>query len=182
MDMIDDTGFVEMVTLGVIHFVRRLSYANEDPDHSELVAVSYPVARAALDAGLGISLGWTLKDSHYLALRLDRSNLPRDILPFMLHDAPVFNSSDFFKCPFVLTDAAGLKQKAVGSLTKFQRFASAVLREALVESLEFRILAWGEYDPDMLKIECAVAGFMDAVDPIIKDVTDIPSTQLVVRR
>ncbi len=182
MDLIANTELAEMVTLGVVRFIRKLSYVQEDPAHSELVVVSYPVARAALDAGLGISLGWTLAGSHYLALRLDRSNLPHDILPFAPHDAPIFNSSDFFNSPFVLTDAAGLKQKAVGSLTKFQRFASAVLREALVESVEFRILAWGEYDPGMKKIECAVAGFMDAVEPVIRDVTDIPSTQVIVRR
>ena len=182
MDFIAHTELAEMVTLGVVRFVRKLSYANEDPGHSEMVAVSYPLARAALDAGLGISLGWTLKDSDYRALRLDRSNLPRDVLPFAPHDAPIFNSSDFFNSPFVLTDIAGLKRKALASLTKFQQFASAVLGETLVESVEFHILAWGECDPDMLEIECTVAGFMDAIDPIIKDVTDIPSTQLVVRR
>ena len=182
MDFISHLDVAEMSTIGMVRFVRNLSHVKGDCDHSEIVAVSYPVARSALDAGLGMSLGWTLTDADYLALCLDRSNLPQDILPFAPHDAPVFGSRDFFNSPFVLTDAAGLKQKAVDSLTKFQRFASAVLKETLVESVEFRILAWGEYDPDMLRIECTVAGFMDAVDPIIRDVTDIPSTQLLVRR
>lgn len=182
MDFVNELAMAEMLTLGIVHFARELTYTRGNHKTSELVAISYPIARAATEAGIGLSLGWTLTDSYYPALNLDRSKLPRDLLPFAPHDAPVFKSSDFFNSPFELVDADGLKRKGMQSLDKFRRFAAAVLNEELVESVEFRILPWGEYDEDMLRIECNPDSFMAATEKILEDVTNIPSTQIIVRR
>ncbi len=182
MDFVNELAMAEMVTLGIVHFARELTYIQGNHTTSELVAISYPITRAATEAGFGLSLGWTLADGDYLAIKLDRSQLPHDMLPFKPHDAPVFKSSDFFNSPFELLDAAGLKRKGMQSLDKFRRFAAAVLKEDLVESVEFRILPWGEYDEDMLRIEWDSAGFMAATEKMLEDVTNIPATQIIVRR
>ena len=182
MDFISHLSVAEMSTLGMAHFTRKLCHIENREAPSEIIALSFPIARAAIDAEIGISLGWTLRDEDYLALKLDRSQLPHDILPFAPHDAPVFKSSDFFNSPFELVDADGLKRKGMQSLDKFRRFATAVLNEELVESVEFRILPWGEYDEDMLRIECNPDSFMAATEKILEDVTNIPSTQIIVRR
>lgn len=183
MQLISHLEVFEMKNAGLIHFARRLSHGPKGhPDRSELVNLSYPVVRAALDARMGISVGWALDEWDYKTLGLDRSRLPLDILPFTLYDAPVYRSQDFFNSPFELIDLDGYRQKALRSLEKFRQFATAVLHEPLVDSVEFRIPEASEFDVEMQKIECTPAGFMDAIEPALKDPTDIPATQLIVRR
>lgn len=150
--------------------------------------MSFTMARAAFGTDTGIAVGYALPDKNtyrLLGIRLagGQIHIPGDMLPFEPHDAPCFQSCNFFNWVDFPTTVEKYSQKITLSLGKFQRFAAEVLRHDLVESVEFRFLEYDEYGVEMLKLTCPVAEEMvDRVLANITDVLDVPAMQVFVTR
>ncbi len=193
-DSINDLGQAQISHQGLIHFVRALRHEDGDAarPRSELVAMSFAISREALDADMGIAVGYALPDENvYRLLGLGRKlpggtwilgKIPLDVLPFELHDAPCYSSCDFFNWVDFPQTLERYRQKITSSLGKFQRFAAEVLKHELVESVEFRFSEYDEYGVEMLKLTCPVAGMVDCVLANITDVLDVPAMQVFVTR
>jgi hypothetical protein len=196
MEIIDDLGQSEVSHYGVAHCKRALRHGgapdlgstnrDERRAESELVAISFGLARAALDAGMGVTIGYAMKENSLRLLGfLDEATkgcrFPADVVPFALTDAPCYLSCDFFNWASPTT-LERYRQKITLSLGKFQRFAAEVLKHELVESVEFRFTEYDEYDVEMLKLTCPVAEMVDRVLANITDVLDVPAMQVFVTR
>ena len=189
MTVINDLGQTEISHCGLVHFRRKLRHEGGDAkrQEGELVAMSFTVARAALDADMGIALGYALPDKNtYRLLEIGwpagSAPILGNVLPFKLHDAPCYQSCDFFNWVDFPPTLEKYTQKITLSLGKFQRFAAEVLKHDLVESVEFRFLEYDEYGAGMLKLTCPVAEMVDRVLANITDVLDVPAMQVFVTR
>ena len=189
-DIIDDLGQAEISHQGLIHFVRALRHERGDAgrSRSELIAMSFAISREALDADMGIALGYAIPDKNTYRLlglgpeQFAAGRIPLDILPFELHDAPCYASCNFFNWADFPPTLATYSEKIRLSLEKFRRFAGAVLQYELVASVEFRFTEYDEYGVEMLKLTCPVAGMVDCVVANVTDVLDVPAMQVFVTR
>lgn len=189
-EIINDLGQIEISHYGLIHFLRALRHQNEEPERSrsELIAASFLISRAALDAGMGIAVGYALPSENIYRLlglrptQYSGDKIPLGVLPFALHDAPCYRSCDFFNWVGYPMTLGRYFEKIRCSLEKFRRFAGTVLQHDLVSSVEFRFTEFDEYGVKLMEIECPVDDMVERILKKISDPLDVPAMQVFVRR
>ena len=171
---------VEISHCGFVH--TRLSA------RAELVPLSFEVARAALEAGFGVQVGYAICDPQaYRQLGIDpdgnKDRVPNpQQLPFCPTDAPLYSSCDFFTEIHHLLNRDSHYEKIRSSLWRFRRFAEAILQNGSVVAVEFRFLDWDAIGVPMIRLDCSTDDFVEKVVGVIDDPGDVPDMQVFVRR